>query len=137
MPTERGLVQLEFFDSKILSCYDILDNYYSIDEYGNIFNVNRQTLLKPHSDKDGYLHLMLCVNERSQDGNHKRRDFRVASLVAKTYIGEPPEDMSDPTVDHKDGDVKNNHFSNLRWREERTPLFEKTKVLGKLITKLN
>jgi len=106
-----------FSDFKILSSYDILDDYYAIDEYGNIFNVKRQTLVKPHQDKDGYLHLMLCVNERLPSGNHKRKDFRVAGLVAKAYLGEPPEDMIDPTVDHKDGDVTNNHYSNLRWME--------------------
>lgn len=106
-----------FSNSKVLSGYDILTDYYAIDENGNIFNIERQKLVKPHPDKDGYLHLMLCVNERLPNGNHKRRDFRVAGLVAKNYLGEPPEDMIDPTVDHKDGNITHNHYSNLRWME--------------------
>lgn len=106
-----------FSEFKILSIYDILTDYYAIDEYGNIFNIKRQKIVKPHKDKDGYLHLMLCVNEQLPTGNHKRKDFRVAGLVAKTYLGEPPESMIDPTVDHEDGDITNNHYSNLRWME--------------------
>lgn len=117
MMTERGLVRVVSSEFKVLSVYDILTNYYAIDEYGNIFNIKRQKLVKPHCDKDGYLHLMLCVNERLPNGNHKRKDFRVAGLVARTFLGEPPKYMIDPTVDHKDCDITNNHYSNLRWME--------------------
>ena len=109
------LVHLEFF--KMLCCDNILRDYYLISKTGEIFNVSRKRFVKSHPDKDGYLHLMLCTNEVLPNGNHKRVDFRVAKLVAKTFIGEPPKDMVDPTIDHIDGDILNNAYDNLRWIE--------------------
>ena len=115
MWTERGLVHLASFKS--ITCNNILTDYYGIDEYGCIINFQRNRIVRPHPDKDGYLHLMLCTNEILPNGNHKRVDFRVASLVAKTFIGEPPSHLKDPTVDHINRNIKDNHYGNLRWIE--------------------
>ena len=104
-------------NAKILSVHNILADFYSIDEDGTVVNIKRQKVVKPHSDKNGYLHLMLCTNEVLPNGNHKRVDFRIATLVALTYLGDPPKDIVDPTVDHKDGNILRNHYSNLRWME--------------------
>lgn len=107
-------------EHKVLSFCDILSDYYHIDEFGNVSNIARQRKIKPHPDKDGYLHLMLCTNERLSNGNHRRKDFRIATLVARSFIGEPPKNITDPTVDHKDGCITHNHYSNLRWLERGT-----------------
>lgn len=111
------MVQLVLGNFRILKCDDILTNFYQIDEVGNIMNIKTKKYVKPHPDKNGYLHLMLCTNERLSNGEHKRKDYRIATLVIKTFVGEAPKTMLDPTVDHKDGNVLNNHYSNLRWME--------------------
>jgi hypothetical protein len=107
-------------EHKVLSFGDILSDYYHIDEFGNIYNIARQREVKAHPDKDGYLHLLLCTNERLPNGNHRRKDFRIAPLVARSFIGEPPKKLIDPTVDHKDGCITHNHYSNLRWLDRGT-----------------
>jgi len=38
-------------------------------------------------------------------------------LVAIFFIGPPPVDLKDPTVNHIDGNITNNHFTNLEWME--------------------
>lgn len=96
---------------------NILLNFYAIDQYGNIMNKKSNKILKPKKDKDGYLSISLCTNEVDNGEIHKRKTFRIAQLVAKIYIGEPPDYMNDPTIDHIDGDKTNNHFTNLRWLE--------------------
>lgn len=85
---------------------------YLIDEYGNIYSNYLKDYIKPQPDKDGYLKVTLS------GGNRKLRIYiRVARLVASTFIGEPPEDMLDSTINHIDGNILNNHYSNLEWME--------------------
>ena len=69
-------------------------------------------LMSPKVDKDGYLEIRLSKGSRNNS-----KDFRIATLVALYFIGEPPEYIKDPTVDHIDGNILNNHWSNLRWLE--------------------
>lgn len=98
-------------ENKPLIYKDIKNNMYFINEYGEIYSsyVNRK--LKPSYDKDGYLRISLSCN----DG--KRREFRLATLVLVTFVGLPPKDMIDPTVNHIDSNILNNHYSNLEWME--------------------
>lgn len=42
----------------------------------------------------------------------QQKDFLVARVIARTFLGEPPEGF---TVNHKDGDRLNNHIENLEW----------------------
>lgn len=81
---------------------------YKIDEYGNIFSEYKKDYLKPKKDKNGYLSIAL-------KGNKRTIYVRIATLVAYTYIGNPPLEMQDPTVDHIDGNILNNYYKNLRW----------------------
>ena len=46
-----------------------------------------------------------------KDGKHKT--VLVHRIVALTFLGEPPE--PNMTVNHKDGNRKNNHIENLEW----------------------
>lgn len=100
-----------------LNVNNILYGFYRINEYGDIISKKSNKILNPVKDKDGYLKITLCTNETIDGKKHSRKTFRVAQLVAKSYHGEPPSYMTDPTVDHIDGDRDNNHFTNLRWLE--------------------
>ena len=83
---------------------------YLIDEYGNVYSKYKKGYLKPKKDKDGYLSLSLA-------GIDKTVYVRVATLVAYNFIGKPPKNMKDPTIDHIDNNIVNNYFKNLRWME--------------------
>lgn len=62
-------------------------------------------ILKPHTDKEGYKGVVLCINQ-------KRKTFRLHRLVAAAFIPNPD---NKPCVDHIDGDKSNNRADNLRW----------------------
>ena len=79
---------------------------YKIDEYGNIFSEYKKDYLKPKKDKNGYLSIDL-------KGNKRTIYVRIATLVAYTYIGNPPLEMQDPTVDHIDGNILNNYYKSV------------------------
>ena len=83
---------------------------YLIDEYGNVYSKYKKGYLKPKKDKDGYLSLSLA-------GIDKTVYVRVATLVAYNFIGKPPKNTKDPTIDHIDNNIVNNYFKNLRWME--------------------
>lgn len=100
-----------------LTVNNILCDFYSINEYGNIRSKKSGKILKPKKNKNGYLVIALCVNEIEHGKTHKRKMFSISQLVARTYIGKPPDYMKDPTVDHIDSNINNNHFTNLRWLE--------------------
>lgn len=84
---------------------------YLISENGEIFSNYKQDFLSPSEDKDGYLKVGLYRNE-----DKKQKTIRVATLVAYHFIN-PPTNLKDPTVNHKDNNIKNNCYSNLEWME--------------------
>ena len=96
-------VEIDFWD---------ISQGYLINEYGDIYttkiNNGPHRLIKPRADKNGYLSVQLVCN----DG--KRRHFRVHRLVAKMYCYNENEEINNIVL-HLDNDVKNNHFTNLKW----------------------
>ena len=81
------------------------DNY-SINENGEIRNDATGAIRTPTENKaNGYLYVDLYKNNR-----HTK--VPVNRIVAETFI---PNPENKPTVDHKDGNRKNNAISNLRW----------------------
>lgn len=66
-------------------------------------------LLKPVTNKRGYLYYNLRVNGKNQI-------MRAHQLVALAFIGPRPEGQE---VRHLDGNKLNNHFSNLCWGTHR------------------
>lgn len=91
---------------------NVKPNLYLIDEYGNIYSNYKKGFMSPTKDKDGYLKIKLS-NGSKNDQTH----VRIATLVAYNYIGEPDSYLTDPTVNHIDGNILNNHYSNLEWVE--------------------
>ncbi len=87
---------------------------YEISTLGNVrstYDVNQNGItkrikqLKPHVNSCGYLFMVLYSH-----GNGKM--FFIHRLVASAFIPNP-ENM--PTVNHKDGDKRNNKIDNLEW----------------------
>ena len=91
---------------------NVKEGLYKIDEYGNIWSNYKKGYLSPAKDKDGYLKIKLSGGSRNQ-----KCYVRIATLVAWHFIGRPPEELNDPTINHIDGNILNNHFSNLEWIE--------------------
>lgn len=87
---------------------------YFIEENGQIYSKAKKGYITPSYDKDGYLQVLLQKNE---GGRNNRVCYRVATLVIYSFIGPPPENLKDPTINHIDGDKTNNNYTNLEWIE--------------------
>lgn len=94
---------------KSIKCKNDIFDSYLISEDGQIYSKYKKDFMKIKTDKDGYYIIKLYS---SLSG--KQKDLRIANLVAYNFI-EFPSNLEDPTVNHKDGNIKNNHFSNLEW----------------------
>lgn len=89
----------------------VKEGLYKIDEYGNIWSNYKSDYMKTQKDKDGYLKIKLS------GGSRKNPVYvRIATLVAWNFIGSP-NNLKDPTINHIDGNILNNHYSNLEWIE--------------------
>jgi len=62
--------------------------------------------LKAHDDGSEYMRITIKKSDNTRKGQYIHR------LVAQTYLPNP-ENFS--IVNHKDGNPKNNHISNLEW----------------------
>ena len=67
-----------------------------------------------------YSHKFKHIMKLTLDGNYlairlKDGNYQVHTLIAKAFLGPPPSDIKFPRVNHKDGNGKNNHLSNLEW----------------------
>ena len=72
--------------------------------------VQKETILTPYIDKDGYKTVLLYNKEK------KGKHFRVSRLVAKSFI---PNPFGLLEVNHKDLDRKNDNSTNLEWCSQR------------------
>lgn len=82
------------------------EDFYEINEYGEIRNKKTKQIrkLKPH--KNGYIYIDLYKPKT------KVKWFRVHRLVAKAFIPNPKQL---PCVMHIDNNKSNNHIDNLKW----------------------
>lgn len=79
---------------------------YSINESGQVRNdITGKTKAQYENARNGYLYVDLW-----NDGKSKK--FALHRLLAEAFI---PNPLKKPTVDHKDGNRKNNSLENLRW----------------------
>jgi len=83
------------------------EGYYQVSNFGRVRSFHQRTIhiLKPRSAFD-YFKVPLCR------GKGDEKIFFVHILVAKTFI---PNPENKKIVNHKDGNKKNNHVSNLEW----------------------
>ena len=90
---------------------------YLVSEFGEVYSNRTQKFLKPYPVSSGYLTVW---------PNEKRR--YVHRLVAETYV---PNPENKPQIDHIDGDLLNNHYSNLRWVTAKENCANRTVVRSK------
>lgn len=88
------------------------EGLYQVSTLGNVKSLNyryteKEGILKPTKDKDGYLLVGLWKNR-------KEKKFRVHKLVAGVFI--PNDNPIEKTeINHKDENPSNNHVDNLEW----------------------
>lgn len=82
---------------------------YKISNYGRVYSVTNNKIMKPYPNKQGYLR----INLNNKDGGHK---YFIHKLVALHFIPNPG--LRD-SVNHIDGNPNNNKENNLEWT---TPL---------------
>lgn len=78
---------------------------YSVAIDGTVTNLRRGTTVKHQENNCGYMRVQMC-------GGESKPRFFVHRIVAELYI---PNPLNLPQVNHKDGNKKNNHVSNLEW----------------------
>jgi hypothetical protein len=83
---------------------------YRVGNDGSVFGSSKRGshdwyLLKPWSDKDGYLSVAL----KNEDGY---KHFRIHRLVLALFVGECPDGM---VAAHNNGNRSDNRVGNLRW----------------------
>lgn len=93
------------------------EEYYSVTEDGEVYSHGRTTMRKDgrrHVTKPKFL-------SKLKDGHgyyqvhligDKKKIMRIHRMVAICFLPNP-EGL--PCVNHKDGNIHNNHFSNLEW----------------------
>lgn len=99
---------------------------YEIDTKGIVYGKNGKSL-KYSVNHKGY-----CIINLLKDG--KRKGFAIHTLVAKQFIQNPE---NKPTVNHIDGNKKNNDVSNLEWATYKEQMKHAIEELGYEIGGLN
>ena len=81
------------------------EGLYEITEDGKVYSLKRNIFLKPRLSMDGYNRVCLCKDKF-------RREYRVARLVAETFLEKP---IDKTQVNHKDYNRQNDTMDNLEW----------------------
>ena len=93
------------------------DNY-EVSNLGKVRNIKSGRILKPSLNKNGYLRLWLCKN-------NKRKHLYLHRIIATAFIDNPDEK---PCVNHIDENKLNNDLSNLEWCTVRENLIHGTRT---------
>lgn len=90
-----------------MEIWKIIDDYpdYAVSTEGRIRKNANKRILATTPDSRGYP----AISLKDENGWHTKNVHR---LVAKTFIDNP---MNKPTVNHIDGNKRNNHITNLEW----------------------
>lgn len=98
------------------------EGYYLISEYGKCKSVRRSGTVGgvvKNATSKGYLRVLLSANG-------KRKPISIHRAVALAFV---PNPKNYPNVNHKDGNKKNNHYTNLEWCDHKMNALHATRVL--------
>lgn len=95
-------------EEKFIKYPNVKEGKYKINEYGEVFDVEREKVINQRSDKDGYLVINLTTEDKRQ------QTFKVHRLVAHEFCKNNAVELK-TQVNHKDENKFNNHYSNLEW----------------------
>jgi len=79
---------------------------YLVNECGEVVSIHTGKVKKQQTDPKGYKRVQLLINK-------EQFSVLVHRMVGIAFLGEPPDDKN--TINHKDGNKANNHYSNLEW----------------------
>ena len=96
------------------------EGLYQVSDRGQVRNVKRGRVLKPHRQGNGYLQTMLAKN-------NVRKYPLVHRLVAAVFI---PNPENKPHINHKNGIKTDNAVENLEWCTMSENLLHRHRVLG-------
>lgn len=88
------------------------EGYYCVSNRGRVFSTRKYKstyfgkFINPFIDQDGYFRLQLQING-------VKKKYYVHRLVAENFL--PPNLENKQTINHKDGDKRNNNPDNLEW----------------------
>lgn len=117
------IVQLNLFDAELWLPVVGYEGLYEVSDHGNVRSLNKTFIqrsatgkiykrpkkakdLKLGLDRHGYYRISL-------NANGKIKNCGVHQLVLLAFVGSKPTEKH--IVNHKDGNPKNNHVSNLEW----------------------
>jgi hypothetical protein len=94
-----------------VTCRGVYLPNYTIDEYGNVFNINENIYMIPYKTKSGSK-----IRERFKFRYEGKwiRDYK-HRLVAEHFLPKPTHLEGKLIVINVDGDTTNNHKDNLMW----------------------
>lgn len=95
------------------------EGFYSINDKGDVYSHKTNKLLKHFYNRKGYSRVCLSIKG-------KAKNFLVHRLVISCF-----NYASNMQVDHVDGNIKNNHVSNLEYVENRENSIRYQKRIGK------
>ena len=105
---------MELSGFKMIEHPEIAEGKYMVNKEGIVYSLLSNRPLNINVTKDGYARLSLQTRDRSK---RRQSTWTVHKLVMMTFVGNPPEEMRFPTIDHIDGNPLNNNLSNLRYME--------------------
>lgn len=99
--------------------------YYLVSNYGRVYSIRNDRLLKPNIHTGGYFDVRLKRN------NGGFQHVILSRLIATMFV---PNPENKPVVHHIDGDVKNNKADNLMWvtAEEHKEIHRQMRQAAKL-----
>lgn len=101
------------FEQEVWKDIDEYKGLYQISNLGRVKSLKKyagkslreEKILKTYKDKDGYIKVILCKN-------NKTRFLSIHRLLAEAFIPNP-ENL--PQINHKDENKENNDIDNLEW----------------------